>query len=203
MNRKTRPYREALLESLADPVEAAYYLSAAIDDSPEMFRKACLNVIQARRVSTVARTAGVTRESLYRSFSATGNPKLDTLQSVLQALDLKIGIEPQTASSANPVPEPSTPTVFRKTRTRRGVSGRSRASEMQLQFVFDQPSLAVATPASASAITMGASNAVHIGTVMTGAEQGYSGVTEIETWSHTLPGFFYSGATNSVPTFAQ
>ena len=95
MNSKTRPYRQALLEALQDPEEAANYLNVALEDSPEMFRKACLNVIQARQVAKVAKKAGVTRENLYRSFSATGNPTLETLHSVLQAVGLSLGVEAQ------------------------------------------------------------------------------------------------------------
>lgn len=94
MPKRTRPYREALLEALADPTEAAHYLTAAIEDSPEMFRKALRNVAQARQVAKVARHAGVTRESLYRATSEIGNPTLDTLHSVLHAMDLKLSIEP-------------------------------------------------------------------------------------------------------------
>jgi probable addiction module antidote protein len=90
---KTSPYREALLEALADPDEAAHYLNAAIDDSPEMFLKALRNVAQSRQMAKVAKDAGVTRESLYRATSLTGNPTLDTLSSVLGALGLKIKIE--------------------------------------------------------------------------------------------------------------
>ena len=104
MTRKTRPYREALLEALADPAEAAHYLNAAIADSPEMFRKACLNVIQARQVARIARESGVTRESLYRSFSAAGNPTLDTLSSVLAAVGLKIEIVADVAAPASIAP---------------------------------------------------------------------------------------------------
>jgi len=83
------------LEALQDPEEAANYLNVALEDSPEMFRKACLNVIQARQVAKVAKRAGVTRENLYRSFSATGNPTLETLHSVLQAVGLSLGVEAQ------------------------------------------------------------------------------------------------------------
>ncbi len=99
MTRKTRPYREALLEALADPVEAAHYLNAAKADSPEMFRKACLNVIQARQVTKIAREAGVTRESLYRSFSSAGNPAMETVDSVLEALDIEYRFFPKTVSA--------------------------------------------------------------------------------------------------------
>ena len=44
---KDKLYRESLLEALADPEEAAIYLAVALDDSQEMFRKACRNVVDA------------------------------------------------------------------------------------------------------------------------------------------------------------
>lgn len=102
MTRKTRPYRDALLAALADPVEAGHYLNAAIADSEEMFRKACLNVIKARQVAKVAREAEVSRESLYRSFSASGNPSWSTLHAVLESVGLKIRIVAEDESSIGP-----------------------------------------------------------------------------------------------------
>jgi probable addiction module antidote protein len=90
MNRKTSSYREALLEALSDPTEAALYLTAAMEDSPEMFRKALRNVAQSRQIAKVAKNAGVTRESLYRATSEIGNPTLDTLYSVLEVLGIKL-----------------------------------------------------------------------------------------------------------------
>ena len=99
---KTRPYREALLEALANPVEAAHYLNAAIEDSPEMFLKAVRNVAQAHQVAKIAKQSGVTRENLYRAFSAKGNPTLDTLLSVLSAMGLKIGIDPKAYKASEP-----------------------------------------------------------------------------------------------------
>jgi len=92
MASKSRPYRESLLEAVADPAEAAHYLSAAIEDSPEMFLKALRNVAQARQMAKVAQEAGIQRESLYRALSSEGNPTLGTLHSVLHALGLKLTI---------------------------------------------------------------------------------------------------------------
>lgn len=78
------------LEQLADPINAANYLNAALEDSPGIFLDAVKDVIQAHNVSKVAQKANVTRESLYRSFAATGNPTLETINSVLTALSLKL-----------------------------------------------------------------------------------------------------------------
>lgn len=95
MPKRTSSYNSWRLEKLANPATAAAYLSAAMSDSPEMFRKALRNVAQSRQMASVARDAGVTRESLYRATSEIGNPTLETLNSVLQALGVKIQIVPK------------------------------------------------------------------------------------------------------------
>jgi probable addiction module antidote protein len=90
MTSKTRPYRELLLERLANPEVAGHYLNAALEDSPESFLKALKNVAQARQMTKVAKDAGVQRETLYRSFSEQGNPTFATLSSVLGALGMRL-----------------------------------------------------------------------------------------------------------------
>lgn len=161
MTRKTRPYRDALLEALSDPLEAAEYLSVAREDSPEMFRKACLNVIQARRrVSQVARQVGVSRESLYRSFSAEGNPSQGTVDAVLDALQLEyIGIRPkgEHPHSANP-----TPTMVATLGIRRKRSRVRSMPDRQLSFDYEQvipQAMASVEPARTSALFTNTLNA--------------------------------------------
>jgi probable addiction module antidote protein len=89
MPKRTTSYRARLLESLIVPEEAAHYLSAALDDSPEIFLDAVKDVAQAHQMANVAKKSGVKRESIYRSFSKRGNPTLETLNSVLGALGLE------------------------------------------------------------------------------------------------------------------
>lgn len=89
---KTSSYRDSLLESLADPVEAKNYLRAVLEDYPEGFLKALRNVAQANQMSKVAEAAGVKRESLYRALSDNGNPTLETLTGILEALGLRLDI---------------------------------------------------------------------------------------------------------------
>jgi probable addiction module antidote protein len=93
---KTSSYREALLESLKDPGEARAYLNAALEDSPEAFLKALKNVAQTNTMTRVAKAAGVQRETLYRSFSESGNPTWETLVGVVKAVGLSFKIvDPQ------------------------------------------------------------------------------------------------------------
>ncbi len=93
---RTRSYREALLESLTDPVEATNYLSAAFDDSPAAFLKALRNVVQAQdRMASFAKKTGVAREALYRALSNEGNPTLSTLNSILDELGVQTVFVPK------------------------------------------------------------------------------------------------------------
>jgi probable addiction module antidote protein len=93
MAKRTKDHQSWLIEKLTDPERARDYLNAAHDDSREMFLEALRDVAQARQMSKVAKDAGVTRESLYRATSEIGNPTLDTFESMLKALGLKIKIE--------------------------------------------------------------------------------------------------------------
>jgi len=82
-------------KKLAEPANAAHYLNAALEDSPEIFLAAVKEVIKAREsVTAVAGLAGVAPETIHRTFSSSGNPTLDTLSSVLGVLGLKLSIAP-------------------------------------------------------------------------------------------------------------
>jgi|SRR5271157_86377 len=106
MPKRTRDHNSWLFERLTDPVIAANYVNAAIEDSQDMFLVAMRNVAEARKMSRVAEEAGLNRESLYRALSEEGNPTLGTLNSVLSALGLRILVGPEesipmTPSAAN------------------------------------------------------------------------------------------------------
>ena len=146
MPKRTQSYQAWRLSKLADPINAASYLNAAMQDSPEMFLKALRNAAQARQMAKVARKAGVTRESLYRATSEIGNPTLDTLGSVLKALGLKMEVHPTAESSFYSAPPTPAVRVIRGLSASRVVVGRrsSRtrhidASGAQIPFNFSSP----------------------------------------------------------------
>ena len=93
MPKRTRDYHSWQIKQLTHPQTAASYLNAALNDSNEMFLKALRNVAEASTIAKVAKKAGVRRESLYRTLSDQGNPRLDTLNSILSVLGLRIAIE--------------------------------------------------------------------------------------------------------------
>ena len=76
------------------------YLNGALEDGdPAVLLEALRNVAQAKGgMSTLAKAAGVSRESLYRTLSRRGNPKIDTVMQLLRALGLKLAIERRSAA---------------------------------------------------------------------------------------------------------
>jgi len=79
-----------------NPEFAAEYLRAALeeDDEPRVLLLALRRVAEARGgIAKVAKAAGVERESLYRTLSAHGNPRLSTLVAVTKAVGLKLTVE--------------------------------------------------------------------------------------------------------------
>lgn len=107
MPKRTTDYRCALLEDLKNPAEAAHYLNAALEDSPEMFLSALRDVAEARQMSKVAEHAGVSRESLYRMLKASGNPTYRSFIGILQAIGLEFaGVRTPTAEP-DPTPPPN------------------------------------------------------------------------------------------------
>jgi probable addiction module antidote protein len=96
--RQTISHTTALIEELrADPAFAAEVLRAALEDEdePRVLLVALRQIVQSRGgVASVAKEAGVKRESLYRALSATGNPRLSTLMAVAKAVGLRLTVEP-------------------------------------------------------------------------------------------------------------
>lgn len=93
MNRLTKDYHESLLQALQDPQEAAAYLTAALDEGDSAtFLLALRNVADARGMSTLAAKVQLNRENLYRMLSEHGNPQLDSLRALLDALDLRLAV---------------------------------------------------------------------------------------------------------------
>jgi probable addiction module antidote protein len=97
MKRKTSSsHDEAIIRRIRKDSEfAAEYLKAALEDTddPRVLLIALRHVAQARGIASVAKAAGIERESLYRALSAKGNPRLSTLFAVAKAVGLKLTVE--------------------------------------------------------------------------------------------------------------
>jgi probable addiction module antidote protein len=94
MIKSTTSYRDGLLKSLAKPEEAAAYLNAALaDGDQDVFLMALRDIADAKGMSRLAKSAKLNRESMYRMLSRRGNPRLSSLESILQSAGLRLAVE--------------------------------------------------------------------------------------------------------------
>jgi probable addiction module antidote protein len=97
MGRPTKSYKKDLHERLQDQEYAAAYLNAALmDEDPKVFLIALKDVADARGegVAQLAKKTDLNRESLYRTLSERGNPRLNNLCLILEAMGLHLSITP-------------------------------------------------------------------------------------------------------------
>ncbi len=95
MKKKHSPaYREDLMARLQDPQRAEAYLNAALEDEDKnVFLLALRDVAEAQGGMTkLARLTHISREHIYRMLSEKGNPEFVTLQTLLNAIGLKLSI---------------------------------------------------------------------------------------------------------------
>ena len=84
-------------EQLRTPEEMAAYLEAWLQEAPEDaggIARALGDIARAKGMSQVARDAGLSRESLYKALSETGNPSFATVLKVARALGVKFHAAP-------------------------------------------------------------------------------------------------------------
>jgi probable addiction module antidote protein len=95
----TGSYEEQLIASLKDKQEATAYLQVALeeyqkDNDTEALLMALRHVAEAQGgMAELARKTHLNRESLYRTLSSKGNPRLQTLGLVLKALGFELSIK--------------------------------------------------------------------------------------------------------------
>ena len=52
------------------------------------------DVARSRNLSTIARNAGLSRETIYQAFSPEGNPTLSTVTAVMKSLGFQLSVKP-------------------------------------------------------------------------------------------------------------
>jgi probable addiction module antidote protein len=88
---KTHPLDIA--ELLEDDEDIQEFLAeTARDGTPEDFIHALGIAARAKGMTEIARQAGVTRASLYKSLSENGNPEFSTIVKVTRALGLNLTV---------------------------------------------------------------------------------------------------------------
>jgi probable addiction module antidote protein len=94
---RTRTVAYDVAEQLRTPDEMAAYLDAWLEEAPDDaagIARALGDIARAKGMSQVARDAGLSRESLYKALSETGNPSFATVLKVARAVGLKFHAQP-------------------------------------------------------------------------------------------------------------
>jgi probable addiction module antidote protein len=89
------PFRVA--DHLRNEADIAAYLEAVLEDGdPRAMPVALRTVADAMGgLAALAERTGLSRETLYRTLSEKGNPRYDTLTSILGAFGLRVSVAPQ------------------------------------------------------------------------------------------------------------
>jgi probable addiction module antidote protein len=100
MTRKTGNYDEYHLQWLKDPENAAAFLNAVIEDNDkEAFLLALRDIAQAQGgMTAIAEKINVSRSSLYKTLSKSGNPEFSSISKLLHSMGLRLTVEPDIQS---------------------------------------------------------------------------------------------------------
>ena len=88
-----KKYHDSLIKGLKDPLEAAEYLNAAIEeDDLDTLLLALRDVAEAQGMSSISKLAKLNRVSLYKMLSHRGNPHFQSVVHLLNAAGLKLSV---------------------------------------------------------------------------------------------------------------
>ena len=92
---KIASIKYATSDYLNSTEDVAGYIDAVLEeDDPTLLLLALRNVADSKGgMAMISRQTGLSRESLYRSLSENGNPKISTLFSIIKALGLHLSVK--------------------------------------------------------------------------------------------------------------
>lgn len=113
--RKLRKFKDSLLEDLKDPAYAQVYLSVALEEyrkdrDASSFLMALRDVTEANGgITQLAEKTQLNRQNLYKTLSSKGDPKLHTIEAVLDGLGFQLLVSAfdPTKTGANGTKKPS------------------------------------------------------------------------------------------------
>ena len=91
MNIEIKEYDPSLFIKTDEDI-ALYLNEAYMDEDPKVFLIALGDVAKIKGVANIAKKSGLNRESLYKVFSGKVQPKWNTIQSVMKALNIHINM---------------------------------------------------------------------------------------------------------------
>jgi probable addiction module antidote protein len=97
MKNKKIEFREFDAAEFLDSEETmAEYLNLELSEGDPRYIKIALKTIaRARNMTEIAKKAGVPRATIYRALDIDGNPEYNTIQKIVDALDMQIMVVPK------------------------------------------------------------------------------------------------------------
>jgi probable addiction module antidote protein len=93
-----KTYKWDMADHIKTKDDVIGYLEAALEENDtELFFEVIGDIARSEGMTQLARELNLSRESLYRSFSKTGNPSFTTVVKLLDVLGYKIKVLPKTA----------------------------------------------------------------------------------------------------------
>jgi probable addiction module antidote protein len=93
MTLKTKPFEFA--RNVESREDVALYLSVFLEENGvDGLTQALQHLVKAKGMSNIAKETGLNRQSLYRTLTAEGKPKFETIDKIIHALGFKLTIEP-------------------------------------------------------------------------------------------------------------
>ncbi len=91
---KTQKYQTS--DYLKTQEDIFYYIDSALEDgNKEILLEALRNIAIAKGgMGNLAKETGLNRESLYKTLSENGNPKYETLTTIIKALGFRLSVAP-------------------------------------------------------------------------------------------------------------
>lgn len=82
-----------------DPKFVSDYIRVSLEFLPDksknhLFLETVLEVAKVYGIAEIAKKTGIKRESIYRSLSPKGNPRLSTISAIMNVLGLSLTVEP-------------------------------------------------------------------------------------------------------------
>lgn len=95
-----RPFTEYLSEQLLDPEFAAEYVVAALEENDADFlNQALAQIVKAYGIADIAEETGIARQAIYAMTSEKGNPTLQNVNKILNAVGLEISVRTKKSAS--------------------------------------------------------------------------------------------------------
>ena len=94
--KNTVSHQSWLKKYLANPVKAAAYLNSVAEDGDIKFLLTAIRNVAAARggVGALAKATKMSRTTLYKTLSLSGNPEISTLEAILAVYGIRLGFFP-------------------------------------------------------------------------------------------------------------